>query len=89
MLPTIITKLIVCIRLEDAISCYDKSIELKPNEPKAYNNIGNILYKLGKFRESIIALEKGVSLHPYYALANHNRNIFICKLGKQYRASVA
>lgn len=71
-------------RYEEAIESYDNAINLRPKDAKAYNNKGKCLYELGRLEESRIALEKAVKLRPYYGIAKHNRNILICKFGKNF-----
>lgn len=36
-------------RLYQAIECYDKAIQINPNNAGAYNNIGLVLYDLNKY----------------------------------------
>ena len=51
-------------QLENAINCYDKSIELNPVESSLYYDKALMLIKLEKFKEAIPVLEKVIELDP-------------------------
>ncbi|MCK4276995.1 MAG: tetratricopeptide repeat protein, partial [Phycisphaerae bacterium] len=50
-------------RLDEAADCYRRAIETQPNYANAQYNLGNILYKLGRYDEAI----------RYYEMAIENR----------------
>lgn len=49
-----------------------KAIELKPNHPVAYNNLGNLLMIMGRFDESVKILKKALDLKQNFAEAHNN-----------------
>jgi tetratricopeptide (TPR) repeat protein/tRNA A-37 threonylcarbamoyl transferase component Bud32 len=51
-------------RLEDAIACYHRSIELEPNSAAAYTNLANALDMTGHFEESLANHRKATELDP-------------------------
>ena len=51
-------------RYEEAIGCYDKAIELNPNEPTYWNNKGYVLYSLKRYEEAIKCFDKAIELNP-------------------------
>jgi predicted TPR repeat methyltransferase len=59
-------------QLDQAIASYGKAIELKPNFPEAYNNLGVALRIQGKLDEAVASFRKAISLHPNYAEAFGN-----------------
>ncbi|MEM2900606.1 MAG: tetratricopeptide repeat protein, partial [Thermoplasmata archaeon] len=51
-------------RYEEALECYDKAIELKPDSEEAWNNKGNTLRKLGKNKEAIDCYDAVLRINP-------------------------
>ncbi|NOR78583.1 MAG: tetratricopeptide repeat protein, partial [Methanophagales archaeon] len=49
-------------RHEEAIECYDKAIELKPNYEEAWYNKGVMLEKLGRKKEAKLCFQKAKEL---------------------------
>lgn len=56
-------------RYEEAISAYDKAIEMKNNYPKAWLNKGYALKELQRYNEEIVSYDKAIQLKPNYAEA--------------------
>ena len=52
-----------------AVADYQKLLHLDPSVAPAYNNLGRLLYNLGRFPEAIATLEKGLALQPDMAPA--------------------
>ncbi len=52
-----------------AVADYEKLLQLDPSVAPAYNNLGRLLYNLGRFSEAIATLEKGLALQPDMAPA--------------------
>ena len=59
-------------RLDEAISCYQKTLELKPDAAGAYNNLGNAFQDQGKLDESISCYRKALQLKPDFVAAYFN-----------------
>ena len=53
-------------RYEEAIECYDKAIELNPDNPEYWNKKANLLYKLDEvsFEEILKCYDKAIELNP-------------------------
>jgi len=63
--------------LNQALSCFQKALELKPDFPEVYVYIGNILQAQGSTDKAMTAYEKAVELKPDFAIAHNNMgNIF-------------
>ncbi|MDD4954732.1 MAG: tetratricopeptide repeat protein, partial [Candidatus Omnitrophica bacterium] len=59
---------------EEAITCFNKTIELNPQNVKAYLNMGAIFGELKKYNEALTVLNKALSLEKnnpkiYYNIA--------------------
>jgi tetratricopeptide (TPR) repeat protein len=49
---------------QEAIKCFDKAIEIEPNDIDAWNGKGNALYCLGKYDEAIRCYDKALDIDP-------------------------
>ena len=58
-----------------------KTIEIKPNYIKAYNNLGTILRSEGKLNKSIFYLKKAIQIKPDFPNANLNIGIVLKEIG--------
>lgn len=61
-------------KFEEAIECYDKTIELNPIDSFALNNKGICLYSLKKYKESIQCFEKAIEIEFDFDFMN-NKNL--------------
>ncbi len=59
-------------RLEDAEKLYKKCLELEPQHPEVWNNLGNVYRKAGQIAKSVEAYQKAIELDPKYVLAYFN-----------------
>lgn len=55
-----------------AIEFINKSITLRPGNPKAMYNLGRVLQDLGDHRQAILAFTRAARLEPAYAMAWNN-----------------
>ena len=55
-------------RLDEAIACFRKAIELDPKFAMAHNNLGVALRDQGKLDEAIACYRKAIELDPKYAV---------------------
>ncbi len=60
-------------RSKEALADYNKSVELFPEYPAAYNNRGNLLLSLGQAKEAVKDFDRAILLAPSYAAAYSNR----------------
>ena len=51
-------------RLEEAISAYEKAIQLNSDKADAHYNKGNALAALGRYQAAVIAYDKAIKLSP-------------------------
>ena len=47
-----------------ALACFDKSVAIKPDFPKAWNNRGIALDDLGRYEDAITSFDKAVEIKP-------------------------
>jgi tetratricopeptide (TPR) repeat protein len=69
-------------KLTEAISDFNKAIELNPKDAVAYNNRGNAYGKSGKLTEAILDFNKAIELNPKYDEAHNNRGNAYSDSGK-------
>ena len=67
---------------EDAIKCYDKVIEINPEDDKAYNNKGIALANLGKYEDATEEYNKAIEINPEDDTAYYNKGNALANLGK-------
>ena len=68
--------------IQEAITCYDKAIEINPQYADAYNNKGLSLYYLGDNQEAIACYDKAIEINPYYADAFYNKGMALSATSK-------
>ncbi|MBS3027084.1 MAG: tetratricopeptide repeat protein [Dolichospermum sp. DET50] len=73
---------------EEAISSYDKAVEIKPDDHEAWYSRGISLYNLGRYEEAISSYDKAVEFKPDYYEAWDNRGIVLRNL-ERYKEAVA
>ena len=72
---------------DEAITMFDKAIEINPKYAEAYNAKGNAIFSLGKLDNlgklyaAIIAYDKAIELNPNFAIAYYNNAIAEKALG--------
>jgi len=59
--------------LNESIECYDKSLQINPNDHITWNNKGGSLHEQGKLNESIECYEKSLQINPNYHIAWNNK----------------
>jgi len=57
------------VKCASAIIYFEKIIELNPNEPEAYNNLGYCYYTLDQLKKAKLMFEKAIELKPEFTSA--------------------
>ncbi|MBD2483077.1 tetratricopeptide repeat protein [Planktothrix sp. FACHB-1365] len=71
---------------EDALLCFEKVIELEPDNHKAWCNRGIALADLGRLEKAINSYDKALEIEPDCHAAWYNRGITLYDLGKYEEA---
>tara|TARA_B100000427_G_scaffold328481_1_gene341683 strand:+ start:58 stop:2016 length:1959 start_codon:yes stop_codon:yes gene_type:complete len=69
-------------QLEEAVSFFEKAIELQPDYGDSYSNIAHSLGELGRLEEALGHCNKAIELKPELAGAYNNRGFILRKLGR-------
>ena len=67
--------------LDEAITHYQKALQIKPDYTVAYNNLGNALSQKGNVDEAIAHFQKALQIKPDYAEAHNNLGNALLKKG--------
>ena len=59
-------------KLDEAVACYRRALELKPDYAEAHNNLGNALKDQGKLDEAVACYRRALELKPDFAEAHNN-----------------
>jgi tetratricopeptide (TPR) repeat protein len=73
-------------QFKQAISDYNKAIELDPKLSEAYTNRGNAYVRLGQLNQAISDCNKAIELNPKLAQAYSNRGAIYVTLGQHTQA---
>ena len=73
-------------KLDDAIACCRRALELKPDFAVANNNLGNALKDQGKLDEAVACYRQALELAPDYAEAHNNLGNVLKDQGKMDEA---
>jgi 4-amino-4-deoxy-L-arabinose transferase-like glycosyltransferase len=74
--------------LQDALSSFEKQIELDPESAYALFNIGVVLSKMGKEGEAVSYYERAIKLNPSLTEAYNNLGVILVKWGDCSSAEV-
>jgi tetratricopeptide (TPR) repeat protein len=73
-------------RYPEAITCYDKALEINPAYEKAWNNKGCNLAAMEKYDEAILCYDRALAIHPQDTLTLTNKAVALEKVGKSLEA---
>ncbi len=73
-------------RYQDALASYDRALELKPDEAKAFYQRGNTLLKLKRPGDALASYERALKLKPDYADALYNCGVALQSLKQPQEA---
>src|SRR5262249_4268720 len=73
-------------KLDEAIACYKKAIELNPTNAVVHHRLGFALQKHGKLDEAIAEYREAIDLKPDYDVTHHNLGFTRHKQGKLVEA---
>ena len=71
---------------QQALSYYNKAIELNPNSTGAWNNEGVLLYELGNFTNATYCFGRALQINSSLAEAWNNKGASLARLGRHDEA---
>ncbi|WP_434685577.1 tetratricopeptide repeat protein [Pseudanabaena minima] len=74
---------------EEAISCYNKVLEIKPEQHTVWFIKGVLLKMLGRNEESITSYDKALKIKPDFPEAWNNRGVALFDLGRYEEAIIS
>jgi predicted O-linked N-acetylglucosamine transferase (SPINDLY family) len=69
-------------KLDDALLCMRKSVDLRSGDAEALNNLGSTLWKAGYPLDAEISLRRAITIKPGYVEAYSNLGITLLELGR-------
>ncbi|NQU98457.1 tetratricopeptide repeat protein [Candidatus Woesearchaeota archaeon] len=73
-------------KLEEAVECFYRAIEINPKDADTWNNKGTTLGEQGKLEEAIESYDRATEINPEYTTAWNNKGIALNELGKPEEA---
>jgi len=77
---------LVCFALDemdDAFEYCSENLEINPENPHAWNNLGVLYFARGEYQKAETAFEQAVSLYPHYYDALYNLRDTYAELGNK------
>ena len=72
--------------LEKAKNCYERAIEIHPNDAETYNNLGVFFNKIGDIYKAKNCYEKAIEIKPDFAEAYNNLGLKFKEIGNLTKA---
>ena len=76
-------------RYEEALTAYDKAIEIDPQNATVWSNKGDVLHLFGRHEEALIAYDKALEIDPQNAEVWDNKGETLTELGRTEEAKEA
>lgn len=73
-------------RYEDALSNYQKAVEIKPEYARAWNGQAKVMYELNSYQEALSAYDKAIQIEPDYQDSWSGRGFVLNKLQRYQEA---
>ena len=67
--------------MAEAVSHFQKALQIKPGYAEAHNNLGNTLLQKGSVNEAMVHYQKALQIKPDYAEAHYNLGNALLKMG--------
>jgi tetratricopeptide (TPR) repeat protein len=71
---------------EEALTSYERAIELDPNNTFAHFNCGGVLYRLGRYEEALTCCDRVIKIDKDQMIVRFNRGVVLTKLGRDEEA---
>jgi tetratricopeptide (TPR) repeat protein len=73
-------------RPAEALTCFDRALQINPRYPVAWSNKGNALVRLGRPAEALTCYERALEINPRYPEAWLNKGVALADLGRPAEA---
>ena len=71
---------------QEAMSSYQKVIQIDSNYVKAHNNLGRVFQDLGKYQKALSCYQEAIKLNPEYTEAHYNLGCVLERFGRMKEA---
>ena len=68
-------------QLDDAVSHYQKALEINPNSTETLTNLGAALVQKGRVDDAVARYQKALAINPNYVLAHNNLGLALAQRG--------
>jgi protein O-mannosyl-transferase len=75
-------------KLDEAITNYQATLQIKPDHAEARNNLGNIFFQQGRTDEAISQYQQALQIKPGFELAHYNLAVALLQKGRLDEAIV-
>lgn len=81
----------ICVNTvgKESLDACQRAVDINPNEPLLWVNLGAEQGKVGQNQQSINSLDRALELEPNYSLAYYNKCIILANLTRHQEAAVA
>ncbi len=76
-------------RTQESLESTQRAVQMAPNIPEAWNNLGSIFKDLNRTAEAADAFRKAIALRPNYAVAHSNLGNALAQLGDAKEAEAS
>ncbi|MDV2482662.1 tetratricopeptide repeat protein [Methanoculleus sp. Wushi-C6] len=70
-------------KLDEALACYDKALELSPDNPLLWRRKGFALIKAGRYAEATVCFDRALAIDPDDATAWQRRGYALACMGRK------
>ncbi len=74
---------------KESLDACQRAVDINPNEPLLWVNLGAEQGKRGQNQQSLNSLNKALELKPNYSLAYYNKCVILTNLGRHQEAAIA
>ena len=71
---------------KEAVSAYQKAIEIDPDNAQNWYELGNVHFKMGHYEDAVAAFNKAIELEPGYGWSYNNLALTYVSQGKHTQA---
>ena len=70
----------------EAVKCFDRVIELNPNNADAWTNRGRALVEMGRYTEAIKSHDRAIEISPQDGYALYSKGLALERMGRREEA---